>query len=145
MTTILKKASISDKDLISDFSLRLNKKEHIDLKRDEKITKAIMNQECFLILTDNLGVGFAIFDYSFFDLGWIELLIIDERYRGKGIGTQVIKLLCVQSKTSKVFTSTNKSNQAMQAVLKKCNFNFAGEIIGLDDGDPELFYYKEKP
>jgi len=30
----------------------------------------------------------------------------------------------------------------MQSALAKANFSLAGEINGLDDGDPELFYYK---
>jgi len=28
-------------------------------------------------------------------------------------------------------------------VLKKADSSFAGELQGLDDGDPELFYYKK--
>lgn len=31
----------------------------------------------------------------------------------------------------------------MQRALSKVGFSFAGEIIGLDEGDPELFYYKQ--
>jgi len=31
----------------------------------------------------------------------------------------------------------------MQKALTKVGFSFAGKIDGLDDGDPELFYYKE--
>jgi hypothetical protein len=30
----------------------------------------------------------------------------------------------------------------MQRALTKANFAFAGELNGLDDGDPERFYYK---
>ena len=31
----------------------------------------------------------------------------------------------------------------MQKALKKAGFVFAGEVKGLDEGDPELFYYKK--
>jgi hypothetical protein len=31
----------------------------------------------------------------------------------------------------------------MQRALTKADFSFAGEINGLDDGDPELFYYRK--
>ena len=142
-TISLRKATIEDKALVVDFDYSLDAVEHIELKREEKITKAILGEECFIILADNRAVGFAIFDYRFFDLGWIELIILDEKYRGKGIDGQAIDLICKQCKTNKVFTSTNSSNIQMQKALSKVGFSFAGEIIGLDDGDPELFYYKK--
>ncbi|MCG8386810.1 MAG: GNAT family N-acetyltransferase [Cytophagales bacterium] len=142
-TISLRKATIEDKALVVDLDYSLDAVEHIELKREEKITKAILGEECFIILADNRAVGFAIFDYRFFDLGWIELIILDEKYRGKGIGGQAIDLICKQCKTNKVFTSTNSSNIQMQKALSKVGFSFAGEIIGLDDGDPERFYYKK--
>ena len=142
-TISLKKATIKDKALVVDFDYSLDAVEHIELKREEKITKAILDKECFIILADNRAVGFVIFDYRFFDQGWIELIIIEEKYRGKGIGGQAIDLICKQCKTNKVFTSTNSSNIQMQKALSKVGFSFAGEINGLDEGDPELFYYKK--
>ena len=137
------KATIKDKALAIDFDYQLNSIEHIELRRAEKIAKAISDEECFIILEDNKAVGFVIFDYRFFDLCWIELIIVAKEHRGKGIGAEAMNLICRQSKTSKVFTSTNRSNTPMQKALVKVGFSFAGEIIGLDEGDPELFYYKE--
>ena len=139
----LRKATIKDKAVVIDFDYNLDKVEHIELKRAEKITKAIVNQECWIILADNSAIGFVLFDYRFFDQGWIELLIIAEKYRGKGIGGQVLNLIGKQCNTQKIFTSTNSSNSRMQKALSKAGFSFAGKIIGLDEGDPELFYYKK--
>ena len=138
----LRKATIEDRSMAIDLDYQLDKTEHIELHRAEKITQAIVNNECFLILLNKQAVGFVLFDYRFFDQGWIELIIIDEKYKGKGIGGKVFDLLCEQCKTDKVFTSTNRSNTRMQKALAKANFSFAGEITGLDDGDPELFYYR---
>ena len=138
----IRKATINDKPIVVDFDYKLDKDEHIKLNREEKITKAISNQECFIILADKLEVGFIIFDYRFFDQGWIELIIIDEEYRGIGIGRKVFDLICEQCKTDKVFTSTNSSNTQMQKALAKADFSFAGKLNGLDDGDPELFYFR---
>lgn len=138
----LRKATLEDKAIAVDLDYRLDSVEHIKLNREEKITKAISNEECFIILADNVTVGFVIFDYRFFDQGWIDLIIIEEKYRGRGIGGQAMNLICKQSKTNKVFTSTNSSNIQMQKALTKVGFTFAGKIDGLDDGDTELFYYK---
>ncbi len=138
----LKPATQKDKATVVDIDYQLNKVEHIKLKRAEKITRAILNNECNIILLDNITIGFVLFNYSFFDQGWIELIIIAEAYTGKGIGGQVFNLICKQCKTAKVFTSTNRSNIQMQKALTKAGFTFAGKLIGLDEGDPELFYFK---
>ena len=140
----LQKATIKDKALVVDFDYKLNKVEHIELKRAEKITRAILNKECFIILANNVAIGFILFDYRFFDQGWIELMIIDKKYRGRGLGVKALELICKHCKKNKVFTSTNSSNIRMQKALTKASFSFAGEIIGLDDGDLELFYYMNK-
>jgi hypothetical protein len=46
-------------------------------------------------------------------------------------------------KEQKVFTSTNESNKAMQALLSQLNYKRSGIIENLDEGDPELIYFKE--
>ena len=131
----LRLATKEDKSLIITFDDYCRKVE-------EKIAKAISDKECFMALAGSAAVGFVIFDYRFFERGWMELLILDEKYRGKGIGGQVFDLICEQCKTDKLFTSTNRSNLPMQKALTKSGFTFAGKIDGLDEGDPELFYYK---
>ncbi len=139
----LRMATIKDKSLVIAFAYFLDKDEYFELKREEKVTKAISDKQCFIVLKEDRAVGFIIFDYRFFDQGWIELIIIKKKYRGNGIGGQALKLIYKQSKTDKVFTSTNSSNIQMQKALTKVGFAFAGKIDGLDDGDPELFYYKK--
>ena len=138
----LRKAANRDKAFAIQLDYRLEPDEHVSLNREEKIAKAILDDECYIILADDREVGFIIFDYRFFDQGWIELIIVEENSRGKGIGGQAMNYICELSKTSKVFTSTNRSNTQMQRALSKIGFTFAGEIYGLDEGDPELFYYK---
>lgn len=44
--------------------------------------------------------------------------------------------------TAKLFTSTNESNNAMQALLMKRGYAMAGIINHLDPGDPELVFVK---
>ena len=55
----LRKATIKDKALVVDFDYSLDKVGHIELKREEKITKAILDKECFIILANNRAVGFV--------------------------------------------------------------------------------------
>jgi RimJ/RimL family protein N-acetyltransferase len=134
---------MEDKSIAVALDYRLDKIEHAKLRREEKIIKAISKNECFLILENLQVVGFVIYDYRFFDQGWIELVVIDEVHRGKGIGAKVFDLICEQCTSDKVFTSTNHSNNRMQRALEKAEFSYAGEIKGLDEDDPELFYFKK--
>ena len=74
----LKKATIQDKPALVSYARELNQEEFTQLNRQAKILKAIAAGECFLIVTGQQEVGFLIFDYRFFDQGWLELIIIDE-------------------------------------------------------------------
>jgi hypothetical protein len=44
--------------------------------------------------------------------------------------------------TSKLFISTNLSNLPMQSLLAKLVYVLSGVIHNLDEGDPELVYFK---
>lgn len=138
----LRTATPQDEALVLAMDRRLDPIEHVQLNRAEKLAKAILAEECWMILANEEAVGFALLDYRFFGRGWIELLVIEAPHRGQGIAPQVLDLICQRSNTSKVFTSTNRSNRAMQRALAKAGFAFAGELIGLDEGDPECFYFR---
>jgi RimJ/RimL family protein N-acetyltransferase len=43
-----------------------------------------------------------------------------------------------------LFTSTNQSNIAMQRLCESCGFERSGIVENLDEGDPELIYFKRK-
>ena len=138
----LRKALHKDKAVAVGFYNSIEQEEEVSLYREEKIAKAILDETCFIILANSKAIGFVIFDYRFFDQGWIELIIIGEAYRGKGVGGKVFDLIGERCEAEKVFTSTNRSNTRMQRALAKAGFSFAGRLIGLDEGDPELFYYR---
>ena len=138
----LRKALHKDKAVAVGFYNSIEQEEQTELDREEKIGKAILEETCYIILAGHRAVGFVIFDYRFFGQGWIELMILDEAYRGKGIGGKVFDLLGEQCKAEKLFTSTNRSNTRMQKALAKAGFSFAGQLTGLDEVDPELFYYR---
>jgi len=46
-------------------------------------------------------------------------------------------------RTPKLFSSTNRSNLPMQALLLKTGFAESGIVYNLDAGDPEVIYYQE--
>lgn len=76
----LRKASLEDKELVIGFDYRFNKVEHVKQKRPKKIAKAISNKECYIIMTDIQAKAYTLFDYRFFDQGWIEFIILEKKH-----------------------------------------------------------------
>ena len=86
--------------------------------------------------------GYATLDYTFFGCGFIAMLMVKKESRRKGVATAMIARLEETCKTDKLFTSTNESNKPMQALMKRLSYEASGTVYNLDDGDPELFYFK---
>ncbi len=89
-------------------------------------------------------VGYAALEYSFFENGFISFLYIAEPERRRGIGRALLEGLRERCTTRKLFTSTNQSNEPMQALLESLGFQQSGVIENLDPGDPELFYFFDR-
>ncbi|MBQ6449054.1 MAG: GNAT family N-acetyltransferase [Bacillus sp. (in: Bacteria)] len=112
--------------------------------RLEYIKNAIMEERCIVAKTENRIVGFLIFNTHFYDYSFISLIIIDPPYRRKGYASSLLNHFVNISSTSKIFSSTNQSNQSMQEVFNANGFIKSGIIENLDEGDPEIVYFKSK-
>jgi len=106
------------------------------------LTGAINANGCFVGVDDHIVVGFAILEYSFYANGFIPLFVVSREHRRSGTGTALLKHAATHCRTPKLFSSTNESNREMQALLKKVGFRESGRIDNLDDGDPEIVYFK---
>ena len=87
-------------------------------------------------------LGYVILVYTFFTLGFVDLLYVHPDHRRKGIGAALMRYAERICTTEKLFTSTNLSNTNMQSLLMNLGFEESGIVHGLDEGDPELFYRK---
>lgn len=88
-------------------------------------------------------MAYGVLHYHFFHCGFIELLMVSQTHRGQGIGSYLLIALQKQCRTEKLFTSVNLSNTGMQALLLRQGFIHSGQVDNLDDGDPELFYFRQ--
>jgi ribosomal protein S18 acetylase RimI-like enzyme len=95
-----------------------------------------------VLVADGEGrvVGFVAFDYMFFDRGFINYLTVHADRRRQGLGTALTRAAAEACTTHEVFTSTNQSNEPMQALLAKLGYSRCGHADQLDSGDPEWFY-----
>lgn len=88
-------------------------------------------------------LGFAVVvPAHFFGRDFIELLAVAPARRRAGAGRALLRAALASAGTSQVFTSTNASNTAMRSLLSDEEWTLAGQIDGLDDGDPELVFFK---
>lgn len=106
------------------------------------IKDAIAASQCLYASIDDIIVGYAIFERSFFGQGFIDLLIVHPDYRRLGVGKTIITYVEEHCPTEKLFTSTNQSNRPMQSLCENLGFSRSGYIENLDEGDPEIIYFK---
>lgn len=85
-------------------------------------------------------VGYCVVEYTFFEQGFVAMLMVAESVRGHGIGERLLRAAAASCLTAKLFTSANLSNQPMQRLLQRLGWRSVGMLHGLDDGDPEVFY-----
>lgn len=98
--------------------------------------------QAIVALINEVVVGYAVLEYTFFSNGFISMLMVDVISRRQGVATALVKHLEEMCKTDKVFTSTNESNKPMQGLMQSMSYEPSGTVYNLDEGDPELFYVK---
>jgi ribosomal protein S18 acetylase RimI-like enzyme len=85
-------------------------------------------------------VGDCVVEYTFFEQGFVTMLMVAEPLRGHGIGERLLRAAAASCLTVKLFTSTNLSNYPMQRLLQRAGWQSVGMVHGLDEDDPEVFY-----
>ncbi|MBV9330798.1 MAG: GNAT family N-acetyltransferase [Alphaproteobacteria bacterium] len=116
-----------------------------DLSRRETVDAAIAARMCWIAERAYRQVGYGILSRKFFSRDFIELLYVAEDERRRGIGLAVLRTIESTVAADRIFTSTNKSNLAMRALLDQCGYRASGTIENLDPGDPELIFVKFLP
>lgn len=106
------------------------------------IRKWVASGQAIVAVLDDVVCGYAALEYTFFNYGFITMLIVRKESRRNGVATELITQLQERCETEKLFTSTNESNKPMQALLQAMSFEPSGTVYNLDEGDPELFYVK---
>lgn len=84
----------------------------------------------------------AIAPRHFFGRDFIALVVVAPSSRRRGAGTQLLNAAVNEATSDTVFTSTNESNTAMRALLVHRGWLLSGVLDGLDEGDPEMVFYR---
>lgn len=110
--------------------------------RRELINRNVLVGNCYLAQA-SAALGYVMLDYSFFGNGFVSLLYVSHAARQRGVGSALMRHAESVCKTEKLFTSTNMSNAIMQALLTKLGYALSGVLHELDEGDPELVFFKK--
>ncbi len=110
--------------------------------RREFLERAHAAGECIVARRAGDAAGFAVFDNSFFGQRFIELLYVEPAHRRGGVARAIVRYIESICPGEKLFTSTNESNAAMHAFCAAIGFARSGWIDNLDEGDPEIVYFK---
>lgn len=113
-----------------------------DPSRAAMIREGIAGRRCWI--AEELGdvAGYALVEYTFYGRGFLSLLVVRAESRRRGHGRDLLRQAVASCMTQDLFTSTNESNGAMQALLHEAGFLPSGVIHNLDEGDPELVFFK---
>jgi ribosomal protein S18 acetylase RimI-like enzyme len=110
--------------------------------RREFIRRAVVSGACFVAVSEDEVIGYGVLSYNFYGNGHIDMLYVHSGHRRRGAGESLVRHMESLCQTSKLFTSTNLSNLPMQALLVKLGYVLSGVIHNLDEGDPEIVYFK---
>ena len=117
-----------------------------DRERAEFLRHSVDRGECLVYPDHEMVAGFVIvMPAHFFGRDFIELLVVAAARRRSGIGRILLREAVAAAGTAQVFTLTNRSNRPMRALLAAEHWSFSGELDGLDEGDPELVFYTNRP
>jgi GNAT superfamily N-acetyltransferase len=113
-----------------------------DEERRDFIRREVASGTCFVAVDIGEVIGYGVLNYSFYRHGCIDMLYVHSNHRGRGAGAALMRHMESLCRTLKLFTSTNQSNLQMQSLLAKSGYELTGVIHNLDEGDPELVYFK---
>ena len=111
-------------------------------ERREFIRRAVASGTCYVAVAAQEVIGYGVLNYAFYCQGCIDMLYVAGDQRRHGVGTALIEHMERRCQTMKLFTSANLSNLPMQSLLARCGYVLSGVIHNLDEGDPEIVYFK---
>jgi ribosomal protein S18 acetylase RimI-like enzyme len=122
--------------------LELDRVVPVDHERTALLTERVHSDEVIVFGNDDQLLGFVVVRrHSFFGRDFVELLTVSSGKRRQGIGSNLLNEAVTQSSSGRIFTSTNQTNTAMIGLLEKAGWQFSGQLVGIDEGDPELVFF----
>jgi len=112
-----------------------------DTQRIEFLHDAVRSGRCLIAESDTI-IGFVVGTPGrFFGHDFIDLVVVHEAFRRRGVGRVLLRAAAERANTTRVFSSTNASNESMRSMFMAEGWTLSGQLHGLDEGDPEFVYF----
>ena len=110
--------------------------------RARTVTRLLNQGRSWIAEQNGMPVGYALTSLDFFSRPLVDLLVVAETHRRRGIGLQLLERCETAHQDDRLFVTTNLSNAPMHSLLTKAGFQGSGIIYNLDLDDPELVFVK---
>jgi N-acetylglutamate synthase-like GNAT family acetyltransferase len=112
----------------------------------EIVETSIRDSQCSVDVDgDGALIGFvALTRRHFFGRDMVRLVCVESSQRRTGVASALLVTAVRAAETSVVFSSTNESNDAMRKLFAREGWTFSGALTGIDEGDPELVFWKRR-
>ncbi|MGP1677253.1 MAG: GNAT family N-acetyltransferase [Burkholderiales bacterium] len=110
--------------------------------RAQLIDSSVRNGECMVAFADADILGFAVLNYSFYNQGFIPLLVVAMGNRRSGIGTRLLSEAERRCTKPKLYVCAGRSNLPAHWLFEKRGFVPSDLVANLDLYDDELVLFK---
>ncbi|MGR4042120.1 N-acetyltransferase family protein [Pseudomonas sp. 910_21] len=110
--------------------------------RGQALGEAVGRGQLWVEVVCDRIAGYVLLNHDFFDQGFVSLVVVAPGQQRQGVAQRLLVAAEKACRTSKLFTSTNRSNRAAQGLLAKAGFRPSGVVENLDENDPELIFFK---
>ncbi|HEY6235438.1 MAG TPA: GNAT family N-acetyltransferase, partial [Candidatus Elarobacter sp.] len=107
-----------------------------------RFLRGLDEDEVWIVCGKDVVYAYAWIYEGFFGHTFLAYLAVQPQYRRNQLAGMLLRTTEQCAVTDRVFSSTNVSNAAMQAVFDRYGWQRCGQIDELDPGDPELVYVK---
>ena len=107
-----------------------------------RFLRGLDENEVWIVYGRDVIYAYAWIYEGFFGHTFLAYLAVQPQYRRNQLAGMLLQTTEQCAVSDRVFSSTNVSNVAMQAVFERYGWRRCGHIDELDPGDPELVYVK---
>ena len=134
----IRRAAEGDVETLCSFDLVARQEE----ERREFIRRSVADGDCHVAVAGGEVIGYGVLSRAFYQQDFVEMLYVHPDRRRHGAGAALLRHMESLCRGPKLFTSTNLSNLPMQSLLNRAGYAVSGVIHNLDEGDPEVVYFK---
>ena len=111
---------------------------------EEMLYKKINDKEVIIVKADDKIIGWLRYGYFWDSIPFMNMLVIDENYRGKGIGKELVVFLerDMKAKGHKFIMTSTLSNEMAQHFYRKLGYKDSGSLI-LENEALEIIFTKK--